>query len=126
MSSRFRETDVASVILEREDSPARIGQRMFDKRRISAPTRRAFRDVTRRYAACQPVLMTWTAANILLRMSSPRVNLTCNDEQQLDLWNRAAAAEKRKLPDWMRLKLDEAALASLKAADTTKRSKKDE
>lgn len=40
---------------------------------------------------------------------SNRVNVTVESESQLGLWEQAASLERRRLPDWIRVTLDDAA-----------------
>lgn len=52
---------------------------------------------------------------------SEQVNVRCTDAQR-EQWEAAAEQDRRTLTDWIRIKLDDAAAAELKAAEKKPKS----
>lgn len=50
-----------------------------------------------------------------------QVGLRCSAEQK-QLWERAAAIDRRSLTDWIRIKLDDAATADIQRAEKKRRT----
>ncbi len=54
-------------------------------------------------------------------MSEKRLNIRCTSDSQYELWAEAAGIDKRKVSDWARIQLDEAASRQLHEQSTKKK-----